>query len=308
MIETVTVESDGFSIESNTGTADAIRENLISTPAEPDTPETPEQAEPEKPEPVAAKPPKPRDDMHARLSQEVQRRKALEQERDELKQRLESGARQPETPKPAAQSGKPSWKTFEEQIGATFETWADAQDAYIDAREAWGDEQRSKKDQEREHHSTVDRLITTHAEREQTATETHPDYWEVAQAGEDARVAAGAPFPDMLANAIRSRPNSIDVVYWLGSHPDEFVQLAWDTNDLPVAAASQRIVQRLLDACVGAGVRPGAALRPPLSNAKPPIKPVGASLVTAPEVESDDEPFEKHFHRENAKDRKAGKL
>ena len=318
-METVTVESDGFHVETNTGTAEQITENLTTPPVAEPAPADPDPQAP--PEPVAAPKPKvakPRDDTQARISQEVNRRKAVEREKDDLAARvraLEASQAPPQAPvqpAPVAAGEKFTFPAYAAWIDAhpdlatdpdNYDAW---QDAKLEAHADWREAKRDAKTRETAVQQTFEQQRTEHVNRERAAVTAYPDYFDVRDAGDAALKAEGVALSPVLLQAIVASPHSADVVYWLGSHPDDLVQLARDASGLDVAAAP--IVQKLLDALVGAGARPGAAPPLPSSNAKAPIKPVGTSLVTAPAADPDDEPFERYFHRANASDRKAGRL
>ena len=319
-----TIEHDGFSITSNTETEAAMRSALGAETLPVEQTDAPDdhgevagsgaaEGNSGKPEASADDPAglstadapkdkkaKPRENMHARLSQETARRHALEQRTAELEAELTRYKQTPaprEEPKqpPAPVSDKPSWKTFEAQIGTQYESWADAQDAYIDARDEW------KETQQREKQAQEQRQAAgkSHYDRVQTFRKTHPDFDTVVNAVSD------IPASAVLQEAILALPNSADVVYWLASNRDEFSQLASETASLDVIAAP--LVKRLLQARLGAGEPSGSVPAVELSTAKPPVRPVGVSSVVVPDEPGEDEPFDAYFARMNASDRKKGR-
>lgn len=249
---------------------------------------------------------KPRDNPQARISQAVAKQREAERKAADLEARLQAleQARQPvppqEAPKPATPTGKPSWKAFEEQIGTTYQSWGDAQDAYADARDNWNRQAWQREQQQHAELTEKQKASTEHLARVEVAKAKYPDYQDALAAVEHIRITP------VLETAILKLPNSADVVYWLATHPDELTQLASETNGLDVIAAP--LVRRLLETRVGAGARPGSASTAELSKAKPPVRPVGVSSVVVPDEPGDDEPIERYIARQNAIDRKKGRL
>lgn len=319
-----TIEHDGFTIESNHETEAAMRAAMEIPPAADATAEASADGEvdaaastepSQSAEAVASvnaesepvRKPKPRENTQARISQAIAKQHEAERKAAELEARLqalEQSRQQPtrEEPKPAAKPvdpSKPSWKVFEAQIGETYETWADAQDAFSDARDTWNRQQWQEEQRHQQEQSERLHAGQTHRERVTAAKARYPDYDAVVEA------VSTIPVSAVLEQAILASPNSADVVYWLATHRDEFSQLASETQSLGVVAAP--LVRRLLEARLGAGERSGSVPTAELSTAKPPIRPVGVSSVT---VSDDDEdvPIETWISRENAKDRKKGRL
>lgn len=254
---------------------------------------------------------KARDNPQARISQAVAKQREAERKAADLEARLQ--ALEQSRPAPAPQqppvappspvaTGKPSWQSFEEQVGVglKYATWGEAQDAYADARDSWNRQEWLREQQQQAELAERRKVATDHLARVEVAKKQYPDYQEALTSVEHVRVSP------VLEAAILKLPNSADVVYWLATHPDEFTQLASETLTLDVVAAP--IVRRLLEARVGAGARSGSVPSAELPRTKPPIRPVGASSVSVPDDPGDDEPVEQYIARMNAADRKRGRL
>lgn len=275
------------------------------------------------PEPEAPKrPAKPRDSMQARLSQETQRRHAAERQAQEAQQRIAAleqqfaQFREQQTPKPQQpqQPQKATYPPVLQSFDAYVAQHPNADwDAYQDARVEWRTSQidvsalvRQQFEQERQR-LEGERLIAAHGARVEEAKKKYADWADALNAGDAALKEAGVDLSAFVRARILEHPQSADVLHYLGTHPDECIQLARSTAGLTDAAAVP-LVRLALDRLVSAGASHGAATTV-LTNAKPPIKPLGASHVTpSTDDYSDDEPFEKHFARENARDRKRGRL
>ncbi len=255
-----------------------------------------EPAEDEKPTKEA----KPRHSMQARLSQETARRKALEEKAARLEAELTTfktsaastgPAVPPAAPQPSALPGTRP-KPTSEDVGAKYPTY----EAFVEDLTDWKAEQRDLAREWKE-------KAAAYEAREAAGREKYPDYDAALKTGNELLVKSGTLLSEAVMRAIVESESSADVVYWLATHPAELLQLARDTSRLDVSAAS--VVRQLLETRVGAGARSGSAL-PAVSNAKPPIRPVGASPVTALADESDEIPFDDWFARENVKARKRG--
>jgi len=269
--------------------------------------------------PVEDKPRKsnPRNNPQARIAQEIEKRKAVESRAAELEAQLNALRAQPakvekvDTPAPVVRA-----KPKEEEVGTKYQTYAD----FIEDLADWKAEQRlgavkpanldelvEQKLAQREQQRQQSQAMDAHLGRVAAVREQHDDYDDKVSAADQALAAAGLTLSEASAKAILGSEHSGSLVYWLATHPTEYLQLARDTQSLGVAAVP--LVRQLLEARLGAVASPGSAHSAQISRAKPPIKPVGASpLAPLSEDASDDEPFEKFFARENSRDRKAGRL
>lgn len=242
---------------------------------------------------------KPRNDPAARVQQATAKEAAakedarLSRERaDRLEHELAEIRRSTpprEEPRPAAKplpDGKPTWGSFEHQIGSTFETWADAQDAYSDARDAW-------KEAQTQHRTTLEAFTSGEAH----ARTKYPDYDAVARR-------ADVPVSGVMMDAIHHSSLGHDIAYYLGSHPEVSAQLMTKTRSLGRDAVT--LVRDHLESLVTAGavavLDSASPVRP--SAAKAPINRVGGTANATP-VDPDDLEFGPEYIRlENAKDKK----
>lgn len=108
----------------------------------------------------------------AELAAEIQ---DLLRQRAELRRDLTTPPPAPDvsaasSPAPARDADKPTWATFEDQIGTTYATWGAAQDAFSDARDAWRDRQQSVVAQ-------VQTVEHTASQRIQAFVAETPDFW-----------------------------------------------------------------------------------------------------------------------------------
>jgi hypothetical protein len=171
--------------------------------------------------------------------------------------------------------------------------------------------ERQREDRERTERAQYDEhntLVLAHRAREIQARTQYPDYDALVQTGTEAMAAAGfTHLPPALGKAILISERSTDIIRDLAAHPADAIQLAREVSDLPVGAAP--MVRRLLESRLAAAPSGPAASAKSVTSARPLIKPVStASEAAAPVDEgSDDEPVEKHFARENARDKKTGR-
>jgi hypothetical protein len=95
-----------------------------------------------------------------------------------------------------------------------------------------------------------------------------------------------------------------DVMVYLVEHPDIAQQLTL-LNPIEQIGQIGEIAGELKARASAASS--GPARPPAISNAKPPIKPLGSSPTVSDDVDPDSLSFEEHFKRENARDAKARK-
>jgi len=93
----------------------------------------------------------------------------------------------------------------------------------------------------------------------------------------------------VMQAAIAESPRAADLVYFLATHPEECTQLAEESQQTPVAAAT--VMQRLLESHLAPRPVPtsgtGTGARASVSTAKPPVTPVGSSPVVSDEPPGD---------------------
>ncbi len=321
-----TIEHDGFTIESNHESESAMRA-AMDIP-EPETHD--ETVEVHEPEPAgivsevpvsdgavsaadqpgadsAASPrkAKPKENVQARINQALEKQRKAEERAAALEAEV-SRLKQPA--QPAEAPVQPKWQPVPGEKFATFDTWSAANpgtdyEDYIDARarHVYQAEHRAAQAQ-----SELERLSTSHLTRVEVAKQKYPDYDQAVAAVDKQLFDAGLRSSDALTDAILRSDSSADLIYWLATHPEDALQLARESQGLPASAAP--IVKRLLEVRLGAGERPGSGPTAELSHAKPPVRPVGVSSVVVPDEPGEDEPVEAYIRRQNALDRKRGRL
>jgi hypothetical protein len=93
----------------------------------------------------------------------------------------------------------------------------------------------------------------------------------------------------VMQEAIADSPKAADLVYYLATHPEECTQLAEESQQTPVAAAT--VMRRLLESHLAPRPAPstgtGTGARATVSTAKPPVTPVGSSPVVSDEPPGD---------------------
>lgn len=262
---------------------------------------------------------KARDNPYARMTRATQAEAAAKEEarqaREEAQKAKDDAARwqreldaarrpQPSAPPPRPQpqqAPRPTWSQFESQIGGQYDSWGAAQDAYQDARDAWKDAQIAQARAVDAHQGRVQRYQASLAE----AAKKYPNAEEVFSRDHGFRA------PPALTDAVLDAENPGEVAYYLGTHPEEYRQLAQETWNTPASAAVWVRRHLLAQLSAGAVVAPGSAspaVRP--SSAKPPISRVGGTVQATP-AEPDDLEFGPDFMRiENERERarkKAGR-
>lgn len=281
-------------------------------------------AVPEKP---VEKPPekKPRNDPQARIDQAIARQREAERRANEAERRAreaEARTQKPAEPAKAAEPEKfPDYATYlQTHPNAPLEEW-------LDARDQWRDEKREAATKRAAQDAKADadfqrRLSpfqTRYAEADdETRNRIDPALLGVrpysALTESDKELIRRIPDPRerdlvafrcFLADQWLDADHPIELLAAL-SDPDTFQRFA----TLPPGSVARELAK--LDAGFGAASRKdasGSAPEPkPASKAHAPIKPLGTAPRVPDDEESADEPFEKFFQRENAKDRKAGRL
>ena len=323
-------DDDGFTVESNSATAEQLAE--LSAPAEPAPAETPPgvesspEAATDAPEPKLTpfrKGNSPSKDSAARMLQatakaaeERRLREAAEKRAADLEARLREReaapppAPAPQTPPPAApapvQGAKfPAYDVWLETHPDG--SWDDWQDEKID----WRAEQKlTAAEQQREAARARDaeqKILDAHAARMATVTTKYPDFQAVRDQADAALAAAGIHnFPDALVRAVVLSDRSDDLIYFLGTHPEEAIQLARDAAAVPVSVAP--MLQRLLESRLAARPAPATGSGAPArSQAKPPVNPVGGAATIAPAAVEDLDFGPEYVRRMNKRDQERGK-
>lgn len=255
---------------------------------------------------------KPRSDPRARVeaatAKEAAAKEEARQAREEaarLKAEIEALKRPAPTPPPPAAapvSGRfPAFEVWAKaHPGQDFDDYTDARAAHV-ARQEW-----AKADQEK----ALQSRVSTYQTRMDTAAAADPELKAALAAPrtavDDALAARGfSRFPDAVIQAVVESERAPDITKYFLAHPQDAAQLAVETKDLPVTAAS--LVRRSLEALLpaAAAARPDSApeVRPSARTA--PINRVGGSATATP-VDPDDLPFgPEYIRKENDRERKA---
>lgn len=311
---------DGFTVESNTATADQLA--IETTPvvdapadaAEPDAPAPPPaDAEPDK---LTAfrKGAKPRDDAFARMKQATDKlaeaNRLLEAERGRVKAfeaREAAQRRAPAPPAPTAQATAPKFPSYDAYLAdhpeATWDDWNDEKIDFIAERKL---ETRDRQQRETAQQQEAAAIDQAHGRRVADLATKYPDYEAARDAADRALLDAGIPtLPDALVRAVKTSDQSDELLYFLATHPQDAIQLARESADSPVTVAPtlRRYLESLLPA--RAALSTGSAA-PTRSIAKPPVNPVGGAASATP-VPVDDLAFgPEYVRRMNKRDREHG--
>jgi hypothetical protein len=232
----------------------------------------------------------PRHDPQARMKKalaqkaEAERRAAaLEAELARLRQppSVTSPVTSPSPPIPPTNGyggAEPQSAQFEQEpdpYTAYFQAWTrwDRAQALAQARVEWEAEQTAK-------------LRAQQFESRLAAGRTqYPDFDQVLTEADTLGLQVSA----VMQSAIADSPRAADLVYYLATHPEECTQLAEESQQTPVAAATvmRRLLESHLASPAAASNGAGPAARSNHSTAKPPVTPVGSSPVVADEPPGD---------------------
>lgn len=334
MADYQTFEHDGITVESNTATPDEMRaafelpaddapaehdgappaESEATPPAEGAPP--PPEKEGDEPEEEAAAPPA-RDEQgrftkketaaaqtarrnpEKRIDQAIGRQREAERERDELRARiaaLEQARQQPpqQAPRQQLQDQFPAFKTWVEHETAAGRE-ADLE-RYIDERQDYRNNLVARRNYLA--HRETSRL-QAHEQRLSVARQQIPNF--------DELVKADIPITQTVRDAILDSPYSPIVILHLSENPQEAQRLA----QLPAAEVARemgRLEGRIENWLLSAAQPVSGSSRQPVSQAKPPGRPVGSSAAAPdPNELSDDLSVDEYIRRANERDRKAGK-
>jgi hypothetical protein len=297
------VTEDGITVGSNYDTEEQIRASLTvpsgDEPAEPEPPTTttetadepaPEAAKPANDEPEPAKEadetPKPdtlyfRDDtgkfraatgkeikhaLQKRVNTLTEKLRPAERENQALKAELSAIRRQSEAP--AAPKAKPELSQFQGD--------ADPYAAFTEALAEWkADEKVSSvtaAQQTAAEQAQSARALADFQARQAAFADEHPDYGDVVGQS-DLTV---SPLMQML---MRHDGRGPEMMYYLGNHPDECLDLALATMSAPLTEASLDALSRRLTLRMDAAVSTGTPASPavPSRSVTRPIRPVRTS-------------------------------
>lgn len=235
-----------------------------------------------------------------RIAELTKKLRDAERERDEWKTKAAAPMPAPVTEsirqhEPIATvEGKPTWKTFEEQIGTTFETWADAQDAYGDARDEWKQAQVLKSYAEQQTQHAQQQVLESYTTKAQTYAKSTPDFFD--------RMKAAAPIldhiPDLLFQSIVRHDNGPEIAYYLVTHPVELDTMVLLADGKSVNESSVATLQRRLSYYRQPAASIASAATVPQHTPAP--RPPNA-MRTAPMKTGDDLPGDGHSLAEHAR-------
>jgi hypothetical protein len=322
-------DEDGFTIESNSATAEQLAERhapVEAPPAEGETPAEGESAADAKPgedAPDAKLTPfrkgtKPSHDYYkrmqqatAQLAEERRKREAAEKRATELEARVREREAAPVAPPPQT----PAPTTPAPVQGAKFPSydvwleshpdgsWDDWQDEKID----WRAEQKLTAT---EHQRRDAKILEAHLARMANVATKYPDFQQVREKADATLAAAGINnFPDVLVRAVIQSDRSDDLIYFLGTHPEEAVQLARDAAAAPLSVAPllQRMLETQLSTNGARSALPTGSGPPARSLAKPPVNPVGGTATVQSPPLDELEFGPEYVRRMNKRDRERGK-
>jgi hypothetical protein len=243
----------------------------------------------------------------ARTDAEAARREAAEA-------RAELARLKAPTPETRVEAKTPDYtraKPTEAQVGDKYPAYAD----FIEDLDDWKHEQRQHAEMQTRLDTQAQAVLASARARAQAASEQFADWNDVREAGDRAMIAAGfvnpdgsASFPPAMWQAVLHSDHLGDITHYLGSHPEDCVQLARDFASLPASAATavQKVLERLVSA--GAVARPDSARSSRPSNAKAPINRVSGTASATP-IDPDDLDFgPDYIAAENARERKAREM
>jgi hypothetical protein len=197
--------------------------------------------------------------------------------------------------------GGGDWARFKQIPGVptvdnfdAYEDYSMAMSAFVaDVRHHERDVERAQSYQQHQYEQTQQAQAAQWQERLQDARSDNPDL--------DASLNPDTPMSLPMQHLAMDSPVGIQILQWLSAHPDESQRIS-----TLHPAETYREMGKLEARLEAAPVRASARV---VSNAKPPIRPLGTSPhVTDAFAVSDDTSFDEHFRRMNASDRARGRL
>jgi len=267
---------------------------------------------PEESEPEPEKKKNPRFDAQARireatgqLSEERSRRKELEAELAEARQGAKAPAETPAETTPEPQLG--DFDVYEDFVKATAR-W-EGEQAATRKFEALQEEQNASTAQEA-HVGRVVNTVETYNERVEAAKASDPDV--MSRVSEDIQALYPTfmltpdqrPGPENdIAEAIVKSPNTVALQLFLTEHPEEMDKLMAMPDAYAIHYAMGGLEARAVTPAKEAPEAPEPK-EEPMSNAKPPIRPVSGSPQRGEEEVDDDTSFDEHKRIYDARDRR----
>jgi hypothetical protein len=197
-------------------------------------------------------------------------------------QRIEPPREEPrrETPKSEPVADRFTFKSYDQWIADNPDkSWDDWNDAKLEAFGDWREAKAAERNRLDEEAKSLQSAWTEHANRLDSARKTkYLDFDSVVQRADQHLAAVGIrEFPPAMMDAIVRSGRSDDVLYYLGTHPEEAVSMARMSAGIPTSAAG--LVQRLLETSLGAvaAQQTGSTPPPRQSRSAPPPNPVGST-------------------------------
>lgn len=240
-----------------------------------------------------------------RIAELTKKLRAAEAERDEWKSKhTPAPIAEPITPTPIAATSisspaKPSWDTFEGEIGTKYETWPDAMFAYKDAQDHWASAESAATQQQAQTAKESEAIyeayrkdVNAHLARTTEFAKAHPDFDDVTK-----DIGTRTLPPALIAAIVRS-DNSPYLMYALGQQPDladdiYIAARALPQTDESVAILQRRHLSKLTTQAASIGSAAGVRSR----TAPPPPNP----MRTGPMKAGDDPPAPGHSLADHAK-------
>lgn len=274
---------------------------------------------------------KPRNDPQARIDQAIARQRDAERRAEEATRRADDAVARAAAPKPEAKPVAVAKPDKFPTYAGFLETHPDASlEDYMDARDDDRDQRREAKAREQQETTHLEQTFATRAtkfsDEYQKATEADPELPKRI----DTQLLSVRPYSNLTAAdkaLIRQIPNpqERDAVAFRCFLADQWIEsehavaLLEHLSDPTVyqrlaTLPPNQVIRELAKYEAGLTAAPrkddsGSVVEAkPASKARPPFKPLGTTSHVAADDESDEEPIEKHIHRYNAADRKAGRL
>ncbi len=274
---------------------------------------------------------KPRNSIQAKIDQAVARQREAERRAEAAEQRLAQQSRPAETakPEPTYTRAKPS----ENEIGSKYADYP----AYIEDLTDWKLEQRDAQQAERDIRRATSERHEAHAakfsERIAKAEEADPAFWskiskEIAELAPstaydpaDIQKARDAAYRgDPGARSFLSRVELADAIFDSDHSTDLMAHFSANTQDFQrLSTLPPKLIAREIGRLEASFVRSETASSGPvpktpvISQAPPPIKPVGTTASTASEIDLNPDDMseaemDKHIRAMNARDKKTGQF
>ena len=326
------VESDGFTVTSNTESAEEMTKTLKEAdkdegekPEKPKKPSVTEAAselgkrggkasaqaraeKEEEPEPKEKRG-NPRHDVQARIQELAQERAEERRQRQELEQRLarieaerrpaQQEARDQHAAQQQPQNGRPTpdqYATYEEYVEA-FSDWK------LESYKAQERAERQQQEQYRIANQGHEARKQGFVERFQAARESDPDIdskIDPVLAEQLQPTPPGMPptAASTIADEVLDSPDAARLLAHFTAHPEDVRKLVVMSSSREIARAIAKIEDRL-------DGEPTKREQPSVSKAKPPVKPVTTSAQVGEEDVDDIEDFDTYVKKANARDNRA---